>query len=198
VELDEEGKILVDEFGRTSAPGVWALGDVANHLELKHVANQEARVVFHNLAVTDSDNAGTADNVSHGCSELVAFKYENVPGGIFSHPQIGYVGMTEAQAREWARATGRRITVKVQEYADVAYGWAMEDTTGFCKLIADADSRRLLGAHIMGPQSATLIQLLVTAIEFDIDLVDFARKQYWPHPALSELVENALLGLEFA
>ena len=49
----------------------------------------------------------------------------------------------------------------------------------------------------MGPQAATLIQLLVTAIEFDLDLVDFARKQYWPHPSLSELVENALLGLEF-
>ncbi|MGO1950000.1 MAG: mycothione reductase, partial [Mycobacteriaceae bacterium] len=89
------------------------------------------------------------------------------------------------------------ITVKVQEYSDVAYGWAMEDTTGFCKLIADADSHKLLGAHIMGPQAATLIQLLVTAIEFDLDLEEFATKQYWPHPSLSELVENAVLGLEF-
>lgn len=184
VELDGKGKIVVDDFGRTSAPGVWALGDAANDLELKHVANQEARAVFHNVASSDE-------------FDLTAFKHDNVPGGVFSHPQIGYVGMTEDEARAWAEENGRTVTVKVQEYADVAYGWAMEDTTGFCKLIADAGSHRLLGAHIMGPQAATLIQLLVTAIEFDLDLVDFATRQYWPHPGLSELVENALLGLEF-
>lgn len=189
VELADDNRVTVDEFGRSSAPGVWALGDAANTLQLKHVANQEARAVFHNVTVDPSAPDAEA--------QLQRFKHDNVPGGIFSHPQIGYVGMTEAEARDWAEQNGRRITVKVQEYSDVAYGWAMEDTTGFCKLIADAESRRLLGAHIMGPQAATLIQLLVTAIEFDLDLVEFATKQYWPHPALSELVENALLGLEF-
>ncbi|MGO1963780.1 MAG: mycothione reductase [Corynebacterium sp.] len=185
VELAEDGRILVDDYGRTSAAGVWALGDAANELQLKHVANQEARAVFHNVAAPAADPAG-----------LEAFKHDNVPGGIFSHPQIGYVGMSEDEARAWASDNGRTVTVKVQEYSDVAYGWAMEDTTGFCKLIADADSHRLLGAHIMGPQAATLIQLLVTAIEFDLDLQEFATKQYWPHPSLSELVENAVLGLE--
>lgn len=187
VELAEDGRIITDEFGRTTAPGVWALGDASNTFQLKHVANQEARAVFHNVAAAKS--AGDAN--------LMPFKHDNVPGGVFSHPQIGTVGMTEEQAREWAEANGRALTVKVQEYSDVAYGWAMEDTIGFCKLIADADSRRLLGAHIMGPQAATLIQILVTALEFDLDLVDFATKQYWPHPALGEVVENALLGLEF-
>ncbi|MGP9723349.1 mycothione reductase [Corynebacterium sp. AOP40-9SA-29] len=182
VDLAEDGRILVDDYGRTSAAGVWALGDAANELQLKHVANQEARAVFHNVAAEPA--------------ELEKFKHDNVPGGIFSHPQIGYVGMSEDEARAWASDNGRTVTVKVQEYSDVAYGWAMEDTTGFCKLIADADSHRLLGAHIMGPQAATLIQLLVTAIEFDLDLQDFATKQYWPHPSLSELVENAVLGLE--
>jgi mycothione reductase len=188
VDLAEDGRILVDEYGRTSAEGVWALGDAANELQLKHVANQEARAVFHNVTVDEADGGSEGD--------LVRFKHDNVPGGIFTHPQIGYVGMTEDEARAWAEENGRTVTVKVQEYADVAYGWAMEDTTGFCKLIADADSHRLLGAHIMGPQAATLIQLLVTAIEFDLDLADFATKQYWPHPSLSELVENAVLGLE--
>lgn len=188
VDLAEDGRILVDEFGRTSAEGVWALGDAANELQLKHVANQEARAVFHNVTVDEADGGNDG--------ELVPFKHDNVPGGVFTHPQIAYVGMTEDEARAWAEENGRTVTVKVQEYADVAYGWAMEDTTGFCKLIADADSHRLLGAHIMGPQAATLIQLLVTAIEFDLDLAEFATRQYWPHPSLSELVENAVLGLD--
>lgn len=188
VDLAEDGRILVDDYGRTSADGVWALGDAANELQLKHVANQEARAVFRNVA--EVGKVGASEN------DLENFKHDNVPGGIFTHPQIGYVGMTEDEARTWAQENGRTVTVKVQEYADVAYGWAMEDTTGFCKLIADADSHRLLGAHIMGPQAATLIQLLVTAIEFDLDLAEFATRQYWPHPSLSELVENAVLGLD--
>ncbi|MEL4164432.1 mycothione reductase [Corynebacterium bovis] len=178
VELRDDNRIVVDEYGRTTAEGVWSLGDASSPYELKHVANAEARAVAHNLLHPD---------------DLRPFNHDAVPGGIFTHPQIAYVGMTE----EEARASGRPVTVKVQEYSDVAYGWAMEDTTGFCKLIADSSTRRLLGAHIMGPQAATLIQLMVTAIVFDLDLTELARGQYWPHPALTELLENALLGLEF-
>lgn len=178
MELRDDNRIVVDGYGRTTAEGVWSLGDASSPYELKHVANAEARAVAHNLLHPD---------------DLRPFNHDAVPGGIFTHPQIAYVGMTE----EEARASGRPVTLKVQEYSDVAYGWAMEDTTGFCKLIADSSTRRLLGAHIMGPQAATLIQLMVTAIVFDLDLTELARGQYWPHPALTELLENALLGLEF-
>lgn len=73
----------------------------------------------------------------------------------------------------------------------------MEDTTGFCKVIADRKTGEILGAHIMGPEASTLIQSFVTAMTFGIDARRFATEQYWPHPALTELVENALLGLEF-
>lgn len=178
VETEEDGRITVDEYGRTSAEGVWALGDASNEFELKHVANAEARVVQHNLLHPE---------------DLRRYNHRLVPSGIFTHPQIAVVGMTEAQARE----AGHNITVKVQEYKDVAYGWAMEDQGNFCKLIADAETGRLLGAHIMGPQATTLIQQLITVMVFDLDARLVAKNQYWPHPGLSELVENALLGLQF-
>lgn len=178
VEVTARGTIVVDEYGRTTAEGVWALGDAANEIELKHVANHESRVVKHNIAFPD---------------DLQKVNHRFIPGGIFTHPQIGIVGMTE----EEARLTGRPLTIKVQRYADIAYGWAMEDTTGFCKVIADRSTGEILGAHIMGPEASTLIQSFVSAMSFGIHARDFAENQFWPHPALTELVENALLGLEF-
>ena len=84
---------------------------------------------------------------------------------------------------------------RVQNYADIAYGWAMEDTTGFAKLLADPRSGQLLGAHIIGAQAPTLLQPLIQAMSFGLDARSMARGQYWIHPALPELVENALLAL---
>jgi mycothione reductase len=72
----------------------------------------------------------------------------------------------------------------------------MEDTTGFCKLIADRATGRLLGAHIMGAYAATLIQPLIQAMSFGLGAREMATGQYWIHPALPEVVENALLGLD--
>ena len=112
---------------------------------------------------------------------------------MFTHPQIGVVGLTEKEARD----QGINVTVKVQKYGDVAYGWAMNDTENFAKLIADKDTGKLVGAHIIGPQAATLVQQLVTIMSFGLDVRAAARDQYWIHPALPELIENALLGLEF-
>ena len=73
----------------------------------------------------------------------------------------------------------------------------MEDKDGFVKLIADKDTGKLVGAHIIGAQASTLIQQLITVMAFGIDAREAATKQYWIHPALPEVIENALLGLEF-
>jgi mycothione reductase len=115
-----------------------------------------------------------------------------VPAAVFTSSRIAAVGRTEAQCR----AAGLDYAVTVKEYGDVAYGWAMEDTTGFCKIIAERGTARLLGAHLMGPQASTLIQPLVQAMSFDLDARSIASGQYWLHPALPELVENALLALD--
>ncbi|MDY3048633.1 MAG: mycothione reductase, partial [Rothia sp. (in: high G+C Gram-positive bacteria)] len=88
------------------------------------------------------------------------------------------------------------LAIKEQKFADVAYGWAMEDQVGLCKLIARKDSGELLGAHIIGEEAPTLIQPLIQAMSFGLSAQDMARGQYWIHPALTEVVENALLGLD--
>ena len=174
VELDDDGYVVVDEFQRTTARGIFALGDVSSHHQLKHVANHEARTVKENL-LRDWDG------------ELVASDHRFVPAAVFTDPQVAMVGMNEAEAR----AAGFDVVVKVQDYGDTAYGWAMEDTTGVVKLIGERGTGRILGAHLMGYQASSLIQ----AMSFGQTAQDVARGQYWIHPALSEVIENALLGL---
>lgn len=183
IELDDEGRIVVDEFGRTTAEGVFALGDVSSPYQLKHVANQEARVVQYNL-LQDAWHGDT--------SALRTYDHRFVPAAVFTDPQIAEVGMTEEQARD----AGLDITVKVQNYGDVAFGWAMEDSEGLCKIIAEKGTGKILGAHIIGAQAPTLIQPLIQAMSFGLSAQDMARGQYWIHPGLPEVVENALLGLE--
>ncbi|MBR8741623.1 mycothione reductase [Nocardiopsis sp. MG754419] len=180
IAMGEDGRVLVDAYGRsTTAEGVWALGDVSSPHMLKHVANAEMRAVRHNLLHP---------------SDLHVMPHDHVPAATFTHPQIATVGMTEEQAH----ARGHNVTAKVQKYGDVAYGWAMEDVTGLCKLIADRDTGKLLGAHYMGPDAATLIQQMITVLAFDLDVREVATRQYWIHPALPEVTENALLGLDFS
>ena len=125
------------------------MGDVSSPYQLKHVANHEARVVAHNLLHPDAPRRTD---------------HRFVPAAVFTDPQIAAVGRTEAQCR----ADGLDYAVTVQDYGDVAYGWAMEDTTGFCKVLAERGTGRLLGAHIMGPQASTVIQPLIQAMSFGL------------------------------
>ena len=171
-----DGRVRVDEYGRTGVPGIWALGDVSSDFQLKHVANAEARAVAHNLVHPE---------------DLRAFDQRYVPAAVFTSPQLASVGWTEQQVR----AQGRPYRCAVQNYGDTAFGWATEDTTGICKLICDAQSGLLLGAHLLGYQASNLIQPLVQAMSFGQRAADIARGQYWIHPALMEVVENALLKL---
>jgi mycothione reductase len=176
IATDHEGYVLVDDFQQTNVDGVYALGDINSPYQLKHVANHEARIVKHNLA--HPDRREKAD-------------HRFVPHAVFSSPQIASVGLTEQEVIE----RGLRYVTSIQDYAGIAYGWAMEDTTGFAKLIADPSTGRLLGAHIIGPQAPTVIQPLIQAMSFGLDARSMAHGQYWIHPAMAELVENALLNL---
>jgi mycothione reductase len=177
IEVDEDGLIIVDDYLRTSAEGVFALGDVCSREQLKHVANKDARVVQHNLLHPDS---------------MITSDRRFVPRAVFSMPEVASVGVTEAQAVE----QGIDYVVSRQDYGETAFGWAMEDTDHFVKIIADARSKIILGAHVIGPQASSLIQPLIQAMSFEQPAIDVARGQYWIHPAMTEVLETALLGLE--
>jgi mycothione reductase len=177
LELDAGGRIAVDSQQRTSVDGIYALGDVSSPIQLKHLANRQAAVVAHNLLHP---------------GEPVESNLDALPAAIFTSPQIASVGLTEQQCRH----RGLDYTTGVQRYDGTAYGWAMEDDTGFCKVLADRGTGRLLGAHVLGAQAAILIQPLVVALTFDVDAAALAERPYWIHPALTEIVQNALLQLD--
>ena len=176
--LTDDGQIVVDDTMATPVPGIWALGDVANPYQLKHLANTEAKVAFWNLAHPD---------------DLRRVDYRAVPHAIFSGPQIAGVGLTEAEAAD----RGIDVVVGRRDYGSTAYGWALEDTTSFAKVLIERSSRLLVGAHIIGPQAASIIQPLIQAMQFRQRADEVANDVFYIHPALTEVVENALLdGLE--
>jgi mycothione reductase len=177
VAIDEaSGLVVVDDYQRTSVDGIFALGDITSPWELKHVANHEMRVVRHNLAHPDA---------------MIRSDHRFVPSAVFTRPQIAGVGLSEEQAQD----LGVDYAVARYDYSGIAAGWAREDTTSFVKVLADPRTGLLIGAHVIGPEAATVIQPLIQAMAFGQTAHDVAKKQYWIHPSLPEVIENALLAL---
>ena len=174
VRLDPGGYVVTDDTLSTGVPGIWALGDIRNPLQLKHLANQEAAVVSHNLVHPDAP---------------VSIDQGVVPRAVFSHPEVASVGErhVDLDARRHPYRVGHC------DYSSVAYGWALEDTSGFAKVLVCEETGEILGAHIIGYHAATLAQQIAAAMQFGITAERFAREQIWCHPALPELLENALL-----
>jgi len=177
------GRLLADDYQRVLAggqpvDGVWTLGDISAEHQLKHVANHEMRVVAHNLLHPNA---------------LRRADHRFVPGAVFSHPQVATVGLTEQEAI----GQGLDVVAVKQPYASIGYGWAMEEPAdgGFAKVIAERSTGRLVGAHLIGHEASVLIQPLIQAMSFGLPAHEMARGQYWTHPALPELIENALLAL---
>ena len=175
LECHHHGTVKVDDTMATTAEGVWAIGDIANSYQLKHVANAEAKVAFWNIAHPDEPPRHQS--------------YKAIPGAVFSNPQVSMVGLTEEQATR----QGIPYRVGRRDYAGTAYGWALVDETSFAKVLVNTETGLIIGAHIIGPQAATLIQPIIQAMEFDIPADRVAHDVFYIHPALSEVVENALL-----
>ncbi|MEO6989241.1 MAG: mycothione reductase [Aquihabitans sp.] len=168
------GHVVVDQTMATNVPGVWAIGDIANDYQLKHLANAQGAVAFWNIAHPEDQRE---------------VSYKAVPSAVFSDPQVSTVGRTEEQCR----AEGLDHVIGRRDYGDTAYGWALEDERSFAKVLVSPETGLILGAHLMGPQAATLIQPIIQAMQFDQTADQVARHVFYIHPALTEVIENALL-----
>ena len=171
--------MVVDEHQRTTAAGIFALGDVSSHHQLKHVANHEARVVQHNLLHPDA---------------LIAADHRFVPHAVFTAPQVASVGLHRgAGARAAASTTSSATTDYARRRVRLGDGGRPATTWSSCS--PTRATGLLLGAHLIGPEASSLIQPLIQAMSFGQRADEVARGQYWIHPALAEVVENALLAL---
>jgi dihydrolipoamide dehydrogenase len=175
VELDERGFVQVDEWMKTSADGVWAIGDVVGGYQLAHAA-------VHEGIIAAEDIAG---------QRLQPMNEELVTRCTYSTPEIGSVGLTEAQARERGRQ------VKVGKFPLVANGRALihGEPQGFTKLVADAETGQLLGAHLIGVQATELIGEPALAQLFEGDAWELGRNIH-PHPTLSEALGEAAMAVD--
>ena len=173
VKLDAKGRVLVDEHFRTSVPGVYAIGDVIAGPMLAHKAEEEGIACVERMA-------GVAGHVNYAC----------IPNVVYTHPELASVGVSEDEARE------RGLDVRVGTFPFQANGRAkaMGDREGQVKLVADAATDRLLGAHIVGARASDMIAELVVAMELGASAEDVARSVH-AHPTLPEAVKEAALGV---
>lgn len=184
VSLGRRGEVLVDEYMCTNVPSIYAIGDVTGKAMLAHVASTQGLVAIENIL----GHERTID-------------YTVIPAGIFTSPEIGRVGLTEQQARARAEENGKdpNQAVKVGRFRYGALGKAQAtgDTTGFYKVIADAETDRILGMHILGAHAADLIHEPALAMQVGATATQVARLIH-AHPTLAEGVMEAIEDLDGA
>jgi dihydrolipoamide dehydrogenase len=173
VRLDAKGRIEVDERWSTNVPGIWAIGDVIAGPMLAHKAEEEGIACVERMA-------GHAGHVNYAC----------IPSVVYTWPEMASVGLSE----EEARADGREVAVGTFPFLANGRAKAMGERDGQVKLIADAKTDRLLGAHIVGPQASALIAELGLALELGASAEDVARTVH-AHPTLPEAVREAALAV---
>jgi dihydrolipoamide dehydrogenase len=174
VELDEQGRVVVDERFRTSVDGVYAIGDVIRGPMLAHKAEEEGVAVAEILAT--------------GRGHV---NYDTVPGIVYTEPEIASVGKTEEQLE----AAGVEYAKGVFPYQANGRARALGATAGKVKVLVDAKTDRLLGVHIIGARAGDLIAEAVVAITFGASSEDLARTIH-AHPTLAEILKEAALAVE--
>ena len=184
VALGRRGEVLVDEHLRTNVPDIYAIGDVTGKAMLAHVASTQGVVAVENIL----GHQRTID-------------YTVIPAGIFTLPEIGRVGLTEQQARARAEKNGKdpNQAVKVGRFRYGALGKAQAtgETTGFYKVIADAETDRILGMHMLGAHAADLIHEPALAMQVGATATQVAHLIH-AHPTLAEGVMEAMEDLDGA
>ncbi len=174
VACDERGRIPVNHRFETSVPGIHAIGDVIAGPMLAHKAEEEGVVCVEMMA-------GQSGHIN----------YDFIPGVVYTWPEIAAVGQTEEKLKQ------EGVTYKVGKFPFAANGRAraMNEPEGFVKLLADASTDRLLGAHIIGADAGTMIAELALALEFGASSEDIYRTSH-AHPTLNEAVKEAALAVD--
>jgi dihydrolipoamide dehydrogenase len=151
VKTDKKGWVTVDKHFRTTKKGIWSFGDAIGRYQFRHVANDEAQIVWYNFVRTL--------NAQHGGEkpDLLTMDYHAVPSAVFSYPPIATVGMTLKAAKE----SGLNLLVGQADYSIGAKGFAMGNPQSLIRVIVDGESRRILGASIIGPYAPILIQEII-------------------------------------
>src|SRR4051812_5239418 len=169
VEQDERGFIKVNEKQETSDPNIMAIGDIAGGVMLAHKASKEARIAVEAILGEESTNEGVV-----------------IPAVVFTHPEVAWCGLTEAEAR------AKGIEVEVAKFPWGASGRALtfDKPEGLTKLIIDPETERVLGVGIVGHGAGELIAEGVLAVEMGATARDLAESVH-PHPTLSETMMEA-------
>jgi dihydrolipoamide dehydrogenase len=169
----ERGCVVVDGFGRTNVPGVYAIGDVAGPPMLAHKAEHEGVICVEKIA-----------NVPG----VHALDKSMIPGCTYCSPQVASVGLTEARARE----AGRDIRVGRFQFGANGKAIALGEDQGFIKTIFDKKTGQLLGAHMVGAEVTELIQGFVVAMNLETTEEELMHTVF-PHPTLSEMMKESVL-----
>lgn len=164
INIGKNGEIPVDQFSQTAVPSVYAIGDVTNRINLTPVAIREG------MAFVDTVFRGQPTPVDH---ELVA-------SAVFTQPQLGTVGLTEEEAR-----TGGPVEIYATSFHPMREGFAGMDAKTLMKLVVCAETRRVLGCHIVAPEAGELIQLAAIAVKMGATKEDFDRTVA-VHPTMAE------------
>ena len=166
VALNDQGAIKVDALSKTTADNIWAIGDVTDRMNLTPVAIREA-VAFHETVYRDNPQA---------------FDYEAVATAVFSQPPVGTVGLTESEARH---SLGGAVDVYLTRFRPMKYAFTGSDERVLMKLVVDGQSQKVVGVHIVGPESPEMIQLAAIAVKAGLT------KAQWDatcavHPTMAE------------
>ncbi len=172
--IDERGLVHVNDACETNLPGVYAIGDLVRGPMLAHKGSEEGVVVAERIA-----------------GHHAVLNYDAIPSVIYTHPEISWVGKTEEQLKE----EGANYKKGVFPFMASGRAKAMQDTAGMVKILADADTDKVLGMHIIGPHSSELIGHGVLTLEFEGTIEDIARTVF-AHPTLSEAIHEAALGAD--
>ncbi|MBS4084846.1 MAG: dihydrolipoyl dehydrogenase [Rhizobiales bacterium] len=174
VDMDERGRVKIDDHFQTNVKGIFAIGDVVRGAMLAHKGEDEGVAVAELIA-------GKAGHVN----------YDAIPNVIYTYPEVASVGKTEEELKQAG------IAYRVGKFPFTANGRAKVNRTtdGFVKILADDKTDKVLGAHIIGPDAGTMISEITVAMEFSGSAEDIARTCH-PHPTLSEAVKEAALAVD--